>query len=340
MTKCFDNIDHDVLLGLLAKRIADEEFLALIRNWLSVDVLEFRDLIPTEVGVPQGESISPLLANVYLDPLDRHLEVLGIPFVRYADDFVIFAETRSAPRTHAAASADFLRDVLHLALKPAKTFYVPVAEGFDFLGFRITDTSLVIAPDRSNTLLQHLSALIRELTDAGGAFDKIAQCLSRFNSIIRGWRNYFLFPGEPALATQLKELDNQTDQISFPSTCRTECAKPRLAVPGTPLSGRFKPMAARPPASPHPMPRSLVGGTRQAAAPEAPSVWMLRRRTVMILILKAGARSTQPMAALPLRLAANRQPTHHCFGPRWKMETGCMFSCTGRMWLPKMRIWS
>jgi RNA-directed DNA polymerase len=86
--KCFDNIDHEILLGLLAKRIADEEFLALIRGWLTADVLEFRDLLPTEIGVPQGESISPLLANIYLDPLDKYFEQLGVAFARYADDRV------------------------------------------------------------------------------------------------------------------------------------------------------------------------------------------------------------------------------------------------------------
>ena len=84
--KCFDSIDHDILLGLLAKRIADEELLALISGLVARGRAEFRDLLPTEVGVPQGESISPLLANVYLDPLDKHFELLGMAFARYADD--------------------------------------------------------------------------------------------------------------------------------------------------------------------------------------------------------------------------------------------------------------
>jgi group II intron reverse transcriptase/maturase/CRISPR-associated endonuclease Cas1 len=273
--KCFDSIDHDVLLRLLAKRIADEEFLALIRNWLSADVLEFCDLIPTEVGVPQGESISPLLANLYLDPLDRHLETLGIPFVRYADDFVIFTESEERAKDICRSLADFLRDVLHLELKPAKTLYVPVTEGFDFLGFRITDTSLAIAADRSNMLLQHLSTLIRELTDAGTAFDKIAKCLSRFNSVIRGWRNYFLLPGEPVLAAQLKELDIQTDQISsihLPDAMRENPAwlcRERLTMTVSrddyPSTGKSAPNPPQP-----------GGGYPKGATPEAPSLWMSR----------------------------------------------------------------
>lgn len=212
--KCFDTIDHDVLLGILARRIADDEFLALIRNWLTVDVAELGDLLPNEIGVPQGESISPLLANIYLDLFDRHFEALGIPFVRYADDFVMFARGKEAAEDVCRRLADFLHDVLRLELKPAKTFYVPVSEGFDFLGFHITGNALTVKPDRIEILLQQLTVLIRLLAESGGALDKASECLSRFNSIVRGWRNYFLLPGEPALAAQMKDLDERIEQIA------------------------------------------------------------------------------------------------------------------------------
>ncbi len=212
--KCFDTIDHDVLLGILARRIADDEFLGLIRNWLTVDVAELGDLLPNEIGVPQGESISPLLANIYLDLFDRHFEALGIPFVRYADDFVILARSKEAAEEICRRLADFLHDVLRLELKPAKTFYVAVSEGFDFLGFHITANSLTVKPDRIEILLQQLSALIRLLAESGGALDKASECLSRFNSIVRGWRNYFLLPGEPALAAQMREVDDRIDQLA------------------------------------------------------------------------------------------------------------------------------
>jgi group II intron reverse transcriptase/maturase len=130
--KCFDNIDHDVLLSTLGLRIADEEFLTLIHNWLTVDISELGDMFPNEIGVPQGESLSPLLANIYLDTLDRHFEMLGIPFVRYADDFVMFAHSKEAAEDICRRLADFLHDILRLELKPAKTFYVHVSEGYDF----------------------------------------------------------------------------------------------------------------------------------------------------------------------------------------------------------------
>jgi RNA-directed DNA polymerase len=234
--KCFDTIDHDVLLGILARRIADDEFLALVRNWLTVDVAEFGDLLPNEIGVPQGESISPLLANIYLDQFDRHFEAMGIPFVRYADDFVIFARSKEAAEDICQRLADFLHDVLRLELKPAKTFYVPVSEGFDFLGFHITDGSLTVKLERIEVLLQQLSDLIKTFAASGGALDKAAECLSRFNSIARGWRNYFLLPGESALVAQMRDLDDRIEQtaaIHLPDFLRENPAwlcRERMAV--------------------------------------------------------------------------------------------------------------
>ena len=212
--KCFDNIDHDILLSLLAARVGDEEFLKLIRSCLAVDVLEFRDLLPTEIGVPQGESISPLLANIYLDLLDKHFERMGMAFVRYADDFVILVESEEAARDTCRLLGDFLRDSLHLELKPAKTSWVPVADGFDFLGFRIKDTEVTVKADKAETLVQHMGELIAELGAAGESLERAAECLNRINSLIRGWRNYFQMSGENALEAQLRELDRRIDELA------------------------------------------------------------------------------------------------------------------------------
>jgi RNA-directed DNA polymerase len=212
--KCFDTIDHEVLLGILASRIADNEFLALIKNWLTVDVAEFGDLIPNEIGVPQGESISPLLANIYLDVFDRHFEALGIPFVRYADDFVILARGKKIAEDICQRLADFLHDALRLELKPAKTFFVPVADGFDFLGFRVTNTSLTVIPERVEIFLLEILEVVKAFAASGGALDRASEYLRRFNSMVRGWRNYFLLPGEAALAAQLREVDDRIERMA------------------------------------------------------------------------------------------------------------------------------
>ena len=75
--RCFDSVDHDVLLRLVGDVIGDRDALSLLRQWLTADVIDFMDVLPSELGVPQGEAISPLLANVYLDPMDKEFERAG-----------------------------------------------------------------------------------------------------------------------------------------------------------------------------------------------------------------------------------------------------------------------
>jgi len=157
--------------------------------------------------------ISLLLANIYLDPLDKHLEQLGIAFARYADDLAILVESEEAAKESSRRLADFLRDALHLELKPAKTSYVLVSQGFDFLGFRIAGGAISVKAERTRTLLDYLANLIKELGASADSWDK-AKCLNRINSVVRGWRNYFLLPGEPTLEAQLKELDQRVEQIA------------------------------------------------------------------------------------------------------------------------------
>jgi RNA-directed DNA polymerase len=92
LEKFFDRVNHDTLMGLIAKRVADKRILKLIRGFLTAGVLEGGLVSPTEEGTPQGGPLSPLLSNLMLDVLDKELEKRGHRFVRYADDCV--------PRTH------------------------------------------------------------------------------------------------------------------------------------------------------------------------------------------------------------------------------------------------
>ena len=92
LEKFFDRVNHDILMGLVAKRVADKRLLKLIRGFLNAGVMEGGLVSPTEEGTPQGGPLSPLLSNLMLDVLDKELETRGHRFVRYADDCV--------PRTH------------------------------------------------------------------------------------------------------------------------------------------------------------------------------------------------------------------------------------------------
>lgn len=241
--KCFDSIDHDLLMNMLIRTIADRDLLNLIRHWLEIDVLEFDELLPVIVGVPQGESLSPLLANIYLDPLDKYLEQAGIVFVRYADDIVILTNSEEEAIAALDAMRVFLTDMLHLELKPAKTNYVPLREGIDFLGFTINDEGIKIRRDRLEDLQHLLCGIIKTLGEPTSTLAQRAESLTRLNAIIRGWRNYFSLPDEQAIAEQLRLADGALEQMAgyyLPHGIRNDPAwicRERLSVVTLPEDG-------------------------------------------------------------------------------------------------------
>lgn len=296
--KCFDFIDHQTLLGLLARKIADDDLLALIRHWLATEVLEFRDLLPIDSGVPQGESISPLLANIYLDPMDKHFERLGVSFVRYADDIVLFAISEEAAQTAFGQLRDFLREALHLELKPTKTAWVRATDGFDFLGFRIVGPSILVKEERAQGLLELATAMIRDLgmmeCEVRGATD----CLRRLNSVLRGWRNYFLLPREPSLLAQLQGLDAALERAAtcyLPASMRDALPwknRERLSETGeekqapSVRGGYPEPVGHQDESLALPAPAPVVPPVRKAAPSESP----LARAAPICLETKDGER--------------------------------------------------
>ena len=131
----FDTIPHEPLMALVKSKIADGRVLELIEAYLSQRVMETAKEWTPEEGTPQGGVISPLLANIYLDPLDHLMENAGIEMVRYADDLVLMCRSKEA----AEAALDILRDwtaTSGLTLHPEKTRIVDAGvEGFEFLGY-------------------------------------------------------------------------------------------------------------------------------------------------------------------------------------------------------------
>ena len=133
----FDTIPHERLLALLKQRVADGRVLALVESFLGAGVLEeAKGWQPTECGTPQGGVISPLLANLYLNPLDHRMAAAGWELVRYADDFVILCRTEAEAQAALAAVAAWGSGA-GLTLHPEKTRVVDATQrgGFDFLGY-------------------------------------------------------------------------------------------------------------------------------------------------------------------------------------------------------------
>lgn len=225
--KCFDTLDHDVLLNLLAARIHDQSILDLIQLWLKAEVLDIYEFVSSDVGVSQGESISPFLANVYLDPLDKHFERLGVRFARYADDISIITETEEEAVKVLGVMGDFLNNPLHLALMPAKTNYVPIAGGFDFLGFTLFKDRIEIQDKKAEKVIQAVREQMKKLGSGESSLKDKVESMARFNAIVRGFRNYFVIPGGEAINSKLNYLDGRCEQMAyqyFPAQIRDDPA--------------------------------------------------------------------------------------------------------------------
>jgi RNA-directed DNA polymerase len=187
----FDTIPHDRLMGRLRERIADGRILQLIETFLKADILVGDQDWEPEAGAPQGAVLSPLLSNIYLNPLDHQMAAGGLAMVRYADDFVILCRSQ-AEAEHALAQLRQWCEAEGLTLHPTKTRIVDVRhEGFDFLGYRFQTTR------RGNLIRVPRTKSLQKLKDAVRA--KTKRCNGRsllciitdVNRTLRGWFEYF-----------------------------------------------------------------------------------------------------------------------------------------------------
>ena len=136
----FDTIPHDRLMGRLRERIADGRMLGLIESFLKAGIMDGLTEWEPEAGAPQGAVLSPLLSNIYLNPLDHQLAAQGFEMVRYADDFVILCRSQ-AEAEQALALVRQWCDAAGLVVHPTKTRIVDIRlEGFDFLGYHFQTT--------------------------------------------------------------------------------------------------------------------------------------------------------------------------------------------------------
>jgi RNA-directed DNA polymerase len=184
----FDTIPHERLMARIEERISDGRVLDLIRGWLKADVMHGLERWTPVTGSPQGAVISPLLANIYLDPLDRLMAEHGYPTVRYADDFVILT------RSHAEAEAALALVKVWVAtngltLHPEKTRIANCRKkgnGFEFLGYRFERGRR----DVRKKSLDKLKETIRTKTKRTRG-QSLAFVIVDLNRTLRGWFGYF-----------------------------------------------------------------------------------------------------------------------------------------------------
>ncbi len=184
----FDNIPHQLILNLVAERIADGNILAIVRAFLTAGVMEEGFFLPTLQGTPQGGVISPLLANIVLDVLDQRLAQAGLRFVRFADDFVILCRNKASAEQALALVSCTVQDELGLSLSPEKTSVTTFRQGFAFLGFQFSSTGVTVRQKS----LDKLKDKVRALTIRNHNLDQNA--LLRLKRVLAGFANYFAAP--------------------------------------------------------------------------------------------------------------------------------------------------
>jgi RNA-directed DNA polymerase len=200
LEKFFDRVNHDKLMGQIAKRIEDKRLLKLIRAFLNAGVMENGLVSPSVEGTPQGGPLSPLLSNLVLDELDRELERRGHRFVRYADDCNIYVRSERAGQRVMNSVTRFITQRLQLKVNQTKSAVAPPQQR-KFLGFSFTDGPEVkrtIAPKA----LEQFKRRIREITRRAKSAS-IESTIEKLAPYLRGWRSYFGFCETPEVLIYL-----------------------------------------------------------------------------------------------------------------------------------------
>jgi RNA-directed DNA polymerase len=185
LSKFFDRVDHDLLMTHLGYKVKDKRLLKLIKRYLRAGVIDNQLYSQTQEGVPQGGPLSPLLANIMLDPLDKELEKRGHQFARYADDFTILVKSPRAGDRVLGSISRFLSHRLKLVVNTTKSHVVKTSES-KFLGFTFKGGRIQWHP---KTLLK-FKQQVRRLTNRNWGVSMRYQ-LFKISQYLRGWINYF-----------------------------------------------------------------------------------------------------------------------------------------------------
>jgi group II intron reverse transcriptase/maturase len=201
LEKFFDRVNHDVLMGRLERRIADKRLLRVIRRFLEAGIMANGVVVERYEGTPQGGPLSPLLANVLLDEVDKELEARGLCFARYADDCNVYvASKRAGEDVMATLKEQYER--LHLKLNESKSAVARPQER-KFLGYSFwygpkSEVRRRVAPKA----LEKLKERVREITSRSSG-RSVTAVIAELRSYLAGWKAYFRLAQTPGVLADL-----------------------------------------------------------------------------------------------------------------------------------------
>lgn len=201
LSPLFDTVNHDRLMGQLRGKVRDRKVLALIRRYLQAGVvMPDGTFEATAQGVPQGGPLSPLLANIVLDPLDRELERRGHRFARYADDFLVVVKSARAANRVKERLTRFIEARLKLVVNRAKSQSAHLKR-CSFLGFRIGVRGKVVWTDKA---LARFKRRIRKITSRSRGH-RIEDVIAELRRYVTGWLHYFGISHSYKVLVELEE---------------------------------------------------------------------------------------------------------------------------------------
>ncbi len=189
LEKFFDTVNHDYLMQRISSRISDKEVLKLIRRYLQSGVMENGVAVKNEEGTPQGGPLSPLLANILLDELDKELEERGHKFVRYADDINIYTKTQRAAERVKESIGAYLEKKLKLRVNKEKT-KIKTPTKAKILGFSFWKSQAYWEIRIAPSSVEKLKLKLKRLTDRSWSTSMESRIKS-INQLLQGWAGYF-----------------------------------------------------------------------------------------------------------------------------------------------------
>ena len=186
LSRCFDTLNHDLIIQSFRRKVADGSILGLLRMFLQSGVMVGGRWQESRLGSPQGGVISPLIANVYLDAFDQYMKDRGHRIVRYADDILILSCSKRGAENAFHVARSYLENELHLSVNERKTRIVHSGKGVHYLGVIIDGRHTRIQLDKLGQFKQKVRSITRRNSPVN-----LEKVIKDLNPLLRGFANYF-----------------------------------------------------------------------------------------------------------------------------------------------------